>query len=308
MPATSVIYGDVVLLINFIMDYLVLWATARLGQFKTTSGRLALASLLGATYALLVLWPDLHFLVTVAARGGVSVIMILAAYRLTGFRHFLAAFVYFYLVAFAMGGAMLGAIYFFNSYSSSWVLGEGLFTFLGNVPYLWLAAAAAAAFLLARWGALFIRRNFLRSFFQVPVIIRVGEKSLPLKALVDTGNQLRDPLTHKPVMIAEYQMLKPFFPEAVRQALEVKEGINFTGLTQSLSGSPWAMRLHMIPFTSIGKTRGLLVGFRPDEVVIVTDDRTVKIRDIIVGIYQEQLSPEGAYRALLHPDIFQLAI
>lgn len=308
MPGTSVIYGDVVFLINFIMDYLVLWATARLGQFKTASGRLALASLLGAVYSLLVLWPELHFLVTITARVGFSVIMILVAYRVAGLRHFLAAFVYFYLVAFAMGGAMLGAIYFFNSYSSSSVPVDGLIAFLGNVPYLWLVAAAAAAFLLARWGALFIRRSFLRSFFQVPVIIRMGEKSLPLKALVDTGNQLRDPLTQRPVMIAEYQALKPFFPESVCKALEVGGGINFTELTNSLSGSPWAMRLHMIPFTSIGKTRGLLVGFRPDEVVVVADDRPVKIKDIIVGIYQEQLSPEGAYRALLHPDIFQLAI
>ncbi|TDA70486.1 MAG: sigma-E processing peptidase SpoIIGA [Clostridia bacterium] len=308
MPATSVVYGDVVFLINFIMDYLVLWATARFGQFKTASGRLAMAALLGATYSLLVLWPDLHFLVSLVARVGFSVIMILVAYRLAGFRNFLAAFVYFYLVAFAMGGAMLGAIYFFQSYSSSSVLVDGLLTFLGHVPYLWLVAAASAAFLLARWGAMFIRRNFLRSFFQVPVIIRMGEKSLPLKALVDTGNQLRDPLTHKPVMIAEYQALKPFFPEAMCRVLEVKGGVNLTELTSSLAGSPWAMRLHMIPFTSIGKARGLLIGFRPDEVVIVADDRPVKIKDIIVGIYQEQLSPEGTYRALLHPDIFQVAM
>jgi stage II sporulation protein GA (sporulation sigma-E factor processing peptidase) len=74
-------------------------------------------------------------------------------------------------------------------------------------------------------------------------------------------------------------------------------------IVNSLSGSPWASRIRLVPFTSIGKYKGMLVGIRPDEVVVITADNNVRIKDIIVGVYHRPLSQEGAYRALLHPDV-----
>lgn len=304
----QVVYLDVVFLINLAMDYLLLWTAGKVGPLRTSVLRLGIASLIGAAYSLLLFWPDAHFFITTAAKVGFSVVMVLVAYELGGIRKFLQAMLYFYLVAFSMGGAMLGAIYFFTSTNSTYGLLNGLLAFLGNVPYAWLLVAGAAAVLLARWGTFFIRRNFLHSFFQVPVIIRFDNHDFPVQALVDTGNQLRDPLTQRPVMIAEYGVLKNIFPRSLQEAMESGQEINYRELTGMLAGSPLARRLHLIPFTSIGKVKGMLLGLRPDEVIIVAGDRPVKIKDIIIGIYQQQLSPEGSYRALLHPDIFQLAI
>lgn len=304
----QVVYLDVVFLINLAMDYLLLWTAGKVGPLRTSVLRLSIASLIGAAYSLLLFWPDAHFFITTAAKVGFSVVMVLVAYELGGIWKFLQAMLYFYLVAFSMGGAMLGAIYFFTSTNSTYGLLNGLLAFLGNVPYAWLLVAGAAAVLLARWGTFFIRRNFLHSFFQVPVIIRFDNHDFPVQALVDTGNQLRDPLTQRPVMIAEYGVLKNIFPRSLQEAMESGQEINYRELTGMLAGSPLARRLHLIPFTSIGKVKGMLLGLRPDEVIIVAGDRPVKIKDIIIGIYQQQLSPEGSYRALLHPDIFQLAI
>lgn len=308
MVAKQVVYLDVVFLINLMMDYLLLWTAGKVGQLKTSALRLGLASLVGAGYSLLLFWPEAHFFITTGAKVGFSVVMVLVAYRWSGLRSFLTALLYFYLAAFSMGGAMLGAIYFFSSSTSTYGLLNGLLAFLGDVPYAWLLAAVAAAVLLARWGALFVRRNFLRSFFQVPVIIRFNHQDYPVQALVDTGNQLRDPLTQKPVMIAEYGVIKSVFPKPLQELLEAKNEVNYHEVVGLLAGTPLAQRLHVIPFTSIGRVKGMLLGFRPDEVIVVSGDRPVKVKDIIVGIYQQQLSPEGAYRALLHPDIFQLAI
>jgi len=199
-------------------------------------------------------------------------------------------------------------MFFFHARLDAYALLNGLVAFLSRLPSAWLLAAVAAALLLARWGAPLLRRSFLSSFFQVPVIIRFGEKRLAVRALVDTGNQLRDPLTHRPVVVVEYEVLRPLLPPALRRGLEAGEEPDLGRLAQDLKGTPWATRIHLVPFTSIGRAHGVLVCFRPDEVVVVTGGRLVRVKDILVGIYRQRLSPQGNYRALLHPDILQAAI
>ena len=308
MHEKYVVYLDVIFLINLCMDYLILWATAKFGQFRTNLGRLLASAIIGATYSLVVFMPEANYLLTVTIKFLFSVVMVYIAYQQLNWKIFLHALGYFYLVAFSMAGAMLAGIYFINRNADSYSLVHGFLAFLGNVKYTWLLAAIAAALLIARWGTLFIKRNFLRSFFRVPVIICFGENRLPVEALVDTGNQLRDPITGKPVIITEYGVIKPLLPPSVQAALGRKPEPDLQQLVNSLAGSPWAVRVHMIPFTSIGKNRGMLLGFRPDEIIVVTEDKPIRVREVIVGIYPQQLSPEGTYRALLHPAILQSAI
>lgn len=76
----------------------------------------------------------------------------------------------------------------------------------------------------------------------------------------------------------------------------------------SLAATPWATRLRLIPYHSLGQERGMLLGLRPDEVVIVTGQGMIKVKEVLIGLYRERLSPEGNYRALLHPDLLELSM
>lgn len=308
MWSSPVVYLDVVLVINWLLDYLLLWSTARFAQLNTNPRRLSLSSTCGALYALAPLLCGQSIAFSVGSRIAFSLLMVWLAYSDLTVQTFVQAVIYFYLVAFVMAGAVLGAAYLFHASLDAYDLLSGLLAFLDHLPYGWLLAAAAAAVLLARWGAPALRKSFLNTFFRVPVVIRFGEKNLAVYALVDTGNQLRDPLTQRPVIIVEYEVLQPLLPAAVRQSLRSGEEPDLRRLTEDLRGTPWAARFHLVPFTSIGRTRGMLLCFRPDEVVVVTRDRMVKVKDILVGIYHRRLSPQGNYRALLHPDVLQMAI
>ncbi|MHB1420463.1 MAG: sigma-E processing peptidase SpoIIGA [Bacillota bacterium] len=304
--AQDTVYLDVVFLINLLMDYAVLWAVGRLGQFKTTFFRLLAGALFGATYSLAVFLPDPGLLLTVVGKVLFSACMVLVCYRWQSLRRFLQAMGYFYMVAFAMGGAVLGAIYVLGGVARS---GTGGLIFLtGNIRAAWLIAALVSAWILGRWGATFIRRNLLSKLFKIPVIIRFGENRFSTYALVDTGNQLRDPVSQMPVMIAEYSLIKAIFPPGVQQIFENTEEPDLEEIITALASSPWAVRIRMIPFTTIGKKRGMLLGLRPDEVIMITDEKPVNVKDVVVGVYQKRLSPEGAYRALLPPEMVQSAI
>lgn len=308
MLSPQVVYLDVVFGINWFLDYLLLWATAKFAQLSTSAWRLALGATAGAVYALLPFSAAGHAALGAGGKLLFSLFMVWLAYGGLSLRRFWQAVVYLYLVAFAMAGAMLGAIYFFDGRLDAYGLLNGLLLFLSRIPSAWLLAAVAAAVVLARWGAPLLRRSFLSSFFQVPVVIRFGESRLAVRALVDTGNQLRDPLTGRPVIIVEYEVLRPLLPVSLRQHIESGEEPDLSRLVEELRGSPWASRVHLVPFTSIGRSHGMLLCFRPDEVVVVTTDRMVRVKDILVGIHRQKLSPQGSYRALLHPDVLQAAI
>lgn len=309
----DIVYLDVIFLINLIMDYVILWAAGKFAENKSSITRLAVGALTGAIWSLVIFYllyfgPDyISSLKLLFVKLIASVTMVVISFPNKNLKKFFHTLVYMYLVAFAMGGAMLGSIYLFQNNPSAYTTMNGLMLFLINVRYTWLITAVAIAIMAAIWGRKFIKRNIMRSMLQVPVVIKFGEQRLAVKALVDTGNNLRDPLTNKPVMIAEYNALHMLFPEKFRVLYE-KDSSNIEAIIKCMENEPeWSFRVRLIPFSSIGKTNGMLLGLRPDNVVIVTDDRTVKVKEVIIALYDQRLSAKGEYRALLHPDILDAA-
>jgi len=290
------------------MNYAILWAAARFGQFRTTIKRLTIASLVGALYSLGILLPHAEYLLTILIRIIISIVMVIIAYGRMPFKKTAQALGYFYLVAFMTGGAMLGTIYLFSREIQALAVMSGMFSFSVNIKYTWLLAGLAAAILLGKWGAGFIKRNIFRSLLRLPVVLCFGTVRIPVKALIDTGNNLKDPLTGKPVVIIEYELLRPFLPQATRSLFEKNQEPDVQELISSLALSYWAPRVRMIPFSTIGKQKGMLLGLRPDEIIVVNEGKPVRVRDVVLGVYQKKLASDRGYQALLHPDILQTAI
>lgn len=301
------VYLDLVFLINLVMDYVILWSTARLGQIHASRRRLALGALLGAVYSVLLFIPCLSFLYALFFRLLISLVIIAVAFYPLTWSRFLHACGYFYFVAFTMGGAVLGALYLLSSagvYGMLWEFASRL----EGISFLWLVPAIAVAVFLARWGALFIRRTLVKSFFRVPLTISFGEKDLTIPALLDTGNQLKDPLTRVPVVIAEYSALEPFLPEDLRDIFRNASSLDLKTAVERFAASAWSHRIRLIPFSSIGRHHGMMVGVKPDAVQMVLDNRVLKTRDVVIGIYEKKLCPHGSYRALVHPDLLEMAM
>lgn len=69
--------------------------------------------------------------------------------------------------------------------------------------------------------------------------------------------------------------------------------------------SKWASRFRIIPFRSLGRDNGMLVGFKPDEIIIFDSERKIQSGNIIVAIYSKNLSGDGEYSALIHPEMLK---
>jgi stage II sporulation protein GA (sporulation sigma-E factor processing peptidase) len=246
-----------------------------------------------------VLFPELYFLSAVWIKFIASLAMLAVAFVPLPWKKFVLALLCFYLIAFMMGGAVLGVIYFLNNFLLQPV-STGV-----PLPYLWLIVALGTAVLLGKWGVVFLRKTFFQDMLKVPMTIRLQDCEIRVDGLVDTGNQLVDPLTGAPVVIVEYDVLAPYLPPRAKDCFCAGGEVDLDKAARCFMEAGYNIPIRVIPFTTIGKRHGMLVGFKPDEITILTGDQKVHNSSAVVGIYSRRLSPKGAYHALLHPDLLQ---
>ncbi|MBZ4654122.1 MAG: sporulation factor SpoIIGA [Peptococcaceae bacterium] len=301
---TAHVYVDVVFLVNLIMDFFILWATGKIGKIRMKMVRVFLGALFGAFYSLVIFFPEWPALTSLLVKVLCSLVMVLIAFAPLPLGSFIRSLGYLYLVSFAMGGAVMGAIYLTNNspgYVQAW---NGAAVIIGNIHYGWLSVAIGMAILLGVGGLSYVRKNWLQENLMSQIILTFGSDKVILQALLDTGNQLVDPLTQKPVIVAEVKALHELIPREVVNIVNSGEEIRLPELT-SLIDPQWSSRLRIIPFNSVGRSNGLMLGFRPDAVEIRYHGKMRKTGDVIVGLVNKKLSNQGRYQALLHPELLE---
>jgi hypothetical protein len=75
----SIVYADITFLLNFIMDFIILWVTVRLTGVPVAYIRLIMAALLGGIYAVGYLYPDISWVYSFPMKVLLSVIMVAIA-------------------------------------------------------------------------------------------------------------------------------------------------------------------------------------------------------------------------------------
>lgn len=280
------VYLDITFMVNFIMDFVILLAAARLSGSRINFPRMILAAGLGAVYACAALfWPGSPAY-SLPAKLGFSVLMIIAAFYPIEWDRFFKQLTYFYCISLFAAGAVMAL--------------PNLSGALGNTaePSLfWLAGAALLVILLGLAGGRYLAARIVPGILTFDVEMRFDTKRCTGCGFLDTGNSLKDPLTNRPVLVAEYSLLKDCLPADFQQAIEA--GSNENEVVENLTGSGWAHRLRLIPFQSIGQKNGILLGVRADEVMVNTGRKCVAHYDLVVALYRDRLSADDSYRMLI---------
>lgn len=123
--------------------------------------------------------------------------------------------------------------------------------------------------------------------------IQLNLKTIYLKAMIDTGNFLKEPITKAPVIVVEKRMLEQALPDRILD--NIHKIIN----GENIDIDEYISKIRLIPFTSLGKENGLLLGIKPEEVIINLEEISVQTSNIIIGIYDGILSKSHKYNALI---------
>jgi len=144
-----------------------------------------------------------------------------------------------------------------------------------------------------------IEHHTIKRQMLMNVMVSMNEKYIYFDALVDTGHSLKEPLSQSPVIVAEFEQVCEFLPDGLKGLFYDRQENNLASVIDSQE-TLFYQRIRMIPFTSIGKASGMLIGFRPDRVMVGTETSR---QDVVIGIYNDRLTPDGRYQGLLSPEI-----
>lgn len=285
------VYIDVLFAINLIINYLLLLTTSKLAKQHSPVWRLLIGATVGAVYAVCMFFPQVRALYTIMAKIIVSFILVAITFSIRKWRCFIKTVGIFYITSFIFGGVALG-IFYFTGTGKGTIISNGIFYF--NLPLRILIISSAIAYIAIRIIWRIYKSDRLREYKQIE--IRFMGKAVHLNALIDTGNMLCEPITGTPVIIGEFERLKPILPDNFKDIYQncTPEEIICNSTDENILG-----RLRVIPYSSLGNTDGLLVGFKPDAVIIENH----LCESIIIGIYGRQLSQSRDYDALLNPEI-----
>lgn len=295
------VYADVILLENLIMNYLILWSTARLTRYSYSKVKLVIASFLGAIYAVLSYFPEYSYLFSFFIKILFSILIVIIAYTPVYFHILLKLTGVFYIVSFIFGGAAFGLFYFINGLN---LTSNGI-SFIKDFPIKILVVAVAVAYLTIKYSWDYVQHRIKRERLIVRVEMSFDNRQLCIDALVDTGNSLKDPITNAPVMITDYSMIRELLPDDIKKIFERYSENELNAIAEIMSISKWATRFRIIPFKSLGRENGMLIGFRPDVVTIFDNDKRIHLNNIVIAIYRKKLSKDGEYGALIHPEMMK---
>lgn len=301
--ALRYVYADILFLINFLFDFSLLYLAGRFARSAIAGRRLVLAAALGAAYGVASVFPGLVFLMSLPAKILASCLMVALAYPDTArdLRSYVTVLGLFYLCSLVVGGAALAW-----TYLTSATAGPGTTAVSGRVGLGVVLPAVLFGAILLHWALVWGRERGEVEFLCVVCRVVIAGQGAEFRALVDTGNRLRDPISDSPVVIVEYPAVTRILPPEFAPVWEAEQDEpDLAKLATVLGGSGWSARLRLVPFSSLGRANGLLVGFRPDEVVVGRQGRSVRRTDVVVCVSPRPLSAEGSYRALLPPEVLQ---
>ena len=261
------IYVDVVLMENLIMNYIILLATGLVLKLKIKHIRLLFGSLLGAIYSIVTYTGILKIYSNFILKIILSIIIVYIAYNPQTVKKLSKELLFFYLISFVFGGAAFALIYIVKPQDI--LMKNGLF--LGTYPLKTIILATIIAFFIIVTAFTIIRKKLTKKDIIYKIEVKINNKLIQAEALIDTGNMLKEPITNLPVVVIEHTLLYDCIPKEILNHLEDIIGGDFEKIPEEIRNQ-YISRLKLIPFSSLGKQNGMLIGIKPEYIKIIKDE------------------------------------
>ncbi|WP_333859070.1 sigma-E processing peptidase SpoIIGA [Clostridium sp.] len=259
-----VVFLDLLILINLIVNFFLLYITGRTLKLRINFKRIFLGAFIGSIYTITLIYPCLSVFSTLYFKLIVAMALVYISFGNKGIITDFKILCIFMLYSMLLAGTCMFIQYNRYSYADS--------AMIINFPYQWLFIALMICYITIDRLVIYIkdRRDLASLVYEIDIIFKDGEKKV--KAFLDTGNELREPATNLPVVIVE---------KAIFDSVDLEQFGKF-----------------YIPYRVINGSSGKLLGFKPD-IIKINFGKEVKYREVIVALCQDKLSQLDDYHALL---------
>ena len=292
------IYIDIVFIENIIMNYIILLATGLIVKIKIKHLRILASAAIGAIYTIIAYIMAMKIYSNILLKFLLSIIIVYVAYNPQTMKKMWKEVLFFYLTSFLFGGVAFALIYVLKPQDI--LMKNGLF--LGTYPLKTICISAIIAYIIIINSFKLIKSKISKKNMYCKLKVYIDEKEIETTAMIDTGNLLKEPISNTPVVIVERSVLYDVLPKQILNNLEAILGGDFEKIPQAVQ-QKYRSKLKLIPFSSLGKEHGMLLGIKPQYIELIKEEEgeieKERKENVIIGIYNKSLTRRGEYKALV---------
>ena len=288
------VYIDVVLIENLIMNYIIIFATGIILKIKMKQIRIILGSLIGAIYTIIAYVSNLRIYSNFILKFILSIIIVYVSFNPQTQKQLWKSLLIFYLTSLVFGGAAFAIIYVVRPQE---ILRNNQLIF-GTTSMKIILFSAILAFIVIILAFKIVKNKISKKDMFCDIEVKINEEIIKTKAMIDTGNFLKEPITNKPVVVIEHTLLYDCIPKQILNNIEQILGGDFSNVPEEIR-EEYISKLKFIPFSSLGKQNGMLIGINAKYIKIKSEENENINENVIVGIYNKSLTKRGEYRALI---------
>ena len=286
------IYVDIVLLENLCMNAIIIFSTAYIMKLKIRIVRILISALIGAIYAILVYADVFPMYSNIIIKVILSLCMVYIAFKPKKVSGLIKELMVFYLVSFALGGCAFALLYIVRPQDI--FIENGVY--IGTYPIKIALLGGVTGFIVTYIAFKVVKTKITKNEIIYEVVIKIEDRELRTNVILDTGNMLKDPITNASVILVEKEKLCNILPVTLLDLMNVSVGGD---LKLENVEEKFKTRARIIPFSSVGKSNGMFIGIKIDELKIITDLDEIINKNVIVCSYEKKFSKTGKYHGLI---------
>jgi stage II sporulation protein GA (sporulation sigma-E factor processing peptidase) len=280
--------------LNLCFDTLLLIWTAAILKRKFQYRRAFAGGLFGSATVWLYITPYAFLIDIIPIKVVISVLMILIFLGIQRFKTIISNLITFYLVTFLAGGLLYGLHNLFSVNTSSAFKNStsNLNLYGDQVSWAFILISFPLTFILLKYFSGNLRVLKFNQHHHAKASCQINEICFELAGLIDTGNQLRDPISRLPVVIVSFEKMGQVLPEQIKELIDREDVFNLN------LDEKWQQKIRIVPYKVVGNSRNLLIAFKPDSFIIQNQER-----NCLISFTKEKLFGQEELNAILHPDL-----
>ena len=293
------IYVDIIIIENLIMNFIILYATGLILKNKISFWKLLLASLIGAIYSALQYMYNTKILSIIIIKIILSIVIIIIAFHPQNIKKMFKQLTLFYLTTFTFGGVATYLIYVLKPQNI--IIKNGMYVGTYVLKVIFIGAILGTIILIVSFKM--SKNKITKKDMICKVSIKLNGKEVILDTMVDTGNMLKEPITGNPVVVVEKNSLYDVIPKEILNNTDSILGGDFEKIPDDIK-QEYIPKLKFIPFSSLGKQNGMLIGIKPEKLKVINEELENEKKNAIIGIYNKSLTKKGEYNALIGIELY----
>lgn len=259
----TVIYADILVAVNFIVNYLLLRAVSTFFSVNHSTLRFLVSSLSGGIFSLIIFIENIPLILNLIIKLAFLSLMVFVAFNTRKLKDFVRYSAAFFICNFSFAGMMLGIKLLFSS--EEILMKNGVIYFDVNFITL-IISAIICYFIISLISRLISNRAVNKLIYEVELFYE--NKSVNAKALLDTGNTLKELFSGKPVIVAEKSTAFKIIPDKC----DISKLKNF----------------RLIPFSTISSS-GALPAFLLEKVKVIDCGKKVEINNVYLAVSDKKI-------------------